>query len=106
MAVAAAEMAIGGGYGWEIDLCQVPVAGHDLSAATFLFAESPSRFLIEITPEDAEAFERFVRRVPHAKIGQVIADPRIRVDGADGVAIDADIHALRRMWQAPLGASS
>ena len=50
-------MAIAGGLGLEIDVRDVPVAEPDLADATRLFAESPTRFLVEVTPEDAPALE-------------------------------------------------
>jgi phosphoribosylformylglycinamidine synthase len=106
LAVAAAEMAIAGGYGLDLDLRQVPTAAPHLSAATLLFAESPTRFLIETAPQDAETFERMMRRIPHARIGQVIDEPRVRAVGAEGVAIEATIDALRTRWQTPLGMTS
>ena len=102
LAVAAAEMAIAGGHGLEIDVREVPVAEPDLADSTRLFAESPTRFLVEVTPADAPALERLLGRTPHARIGRVLAEPRFRVLGESGVVIDADIDTLRSRWQAPL----
>jgi phosphoribosylformylglycinamidine synthase len=102
LAVAAAEMAIAGGHGLEIDVRDVPVAEPDLADSTKLFAESPTRFLVEVTPTDAPALERLLGRTPHARIGRVLADTRFRALGEHGVAIDANIEAVRSRWQAPL----
>jgi phosphoribosylformylglycinamidine synthase len=102
LAVAAAEMAIGGRHGVEIALQGIPVGGAALADATLLFAESPTRFLIEITPQDAAAFEKVVSRVPHAMIGQVLDDDRFVISNAGRVVITTSVDRLRNCWRAPL----
>jgi len=102
LAVAAAEMAIAGGKGLEIDVRDLPVTEPGLAASTRLFAESPTRFLLEVTPEDAPVLEKLLGRTPHARIGQVLDSPRLRVRSDDGVVVDTNIDALRLRWQAPL----
>ncbi|MCD6059308.1 MAG: Phosphoribosylformylglycinamidine synthase, PurS subunit, partial [Thermomicrobiales bacterium] len=102
LAVAAAEMAIAGGHGLEIDLRDVPVAETDLADSTRLFAESPSRFLVEVTLEDAPELEKILGQAPHARIGRVLAETRLQALGKSGVVIDANIDTLRGIWQTPL----
>jgi phosphoribosylformylglycinamidine synthase len=102
LAVAAAEMAFAGGHGLDLDLRGVPLAEAGLPDATVLFAESPTRFLVEVAEQDAAEFERMLGRVPHAPIGRVLAERRLLAVGDGGVAIDANIDALRDLWQAPL----
>jgi phosphoribosylformylglycinamidine synthase II len=102
LAVAAAEMAIAGGHGLEIDLRDVPVAEPDLADSTKLFAESPTRFLVEVTPADAPVLETLLGRMPHARIGRVLDSSQYRVLGHSGVVVDAGIDTLRSHWQAPL----
>jgi phosphoribosylformylglycinamidine synthase II len=102
LAVAAAEVAIAGGHGLEIDVRDVPVAEPDLGDATRLFAESPTRFLVEVTPEDAPALEKILGRAPHARIGRVLDSPQLKIRGEGGVIIDASIDLLRSRWQTPL----
>jgi phosphoribosylformylglycinamidine synthase len=102
LAVAAAEMAIAGGLGLEIDLRRLPVEDDRLSDATRLFAESPTRFLIEVAPDDAADFERRLGNVPHARIGRVLGEPRLRAIGGGETVIDSDVARLRAVWQAPL----
>jgi phosphoribosylformylglycinamidine synthase subunit PurSL len=102
LAVAAAEMAIAGGHGLEVDLRDVPVAETNLADSTRLFAESPSRFLVEVTLEDAPALEKILGQAPHARIGRVLAETRLRALGKSGVVIDANIDTLRGIWQTPL----
>src|SRR5258707_4752509 len=64
LAVAGAEMALAGQPGLNIDLRRVP---HYLRtdcdmATTLLFSESPSRFLVEVAPQQREAFEHFLNQ--------------------------------------------
>ncbi len=86
----------------EIDLRFVPVAEPGLSEATRLFAESPTRFLVEVAPDDALAVEQVLGRTPHARIGRVLDTGRFRVIGETGDVIDTDIDILRACWQTPL----
>jgi phosphoribosylformylglycinamidine synthase len=102
LAVAAAEMALAGDRGLAIDLDRVPVTAADLPDPTLLFAESPSRFLVEVAPADAAAFEARLSRVPHARVGRVLDTPRFRVSGARGTALDLDVARLRAHWREPL----
>ena len=102
LAVAAAEMAIAGGHGLEIDVGAVPVAEPELADSTRLFAESPTRFLVEVTPADAPALERLLGRTPHARIGRVLDSPHLQVRSEGEVVIDANIETLRSRWQSPL----
>src|SRR5215217_2326095 len=102
LAVAAAEMAFAGGHGLQIDARAVPVTEPDLADSTRLFAESPTRFLVEVTPEDATALETLLGPTPHAQIGRVIDSPQLTVRGEGGIVIDANIETLRSRWQATL----
>jgi len=102
LAVAAAEMAIAGGHGMELDLGDVPVVESGLSGATRLFAESPTRFLVEVAPDDASALETVLGQTPHARIGRVLAEPRYRVKDNRGPVIDLPVETLRASWQSPL----
>jgi len=108
LAVAAAEMAFAGGMGLEIRLQQVP---HDIAAdcdggldANLLFSEANSRFLCEVSAENKEQFERTLRDVPHAAIGDVTGTGEVRVISAIGGAnvIRSDITTLKEAWQNPL----
>src|SRR5262249_49363198 len=62
LAVAAAEMVLANGLGLTLDLAKVahdqPTKGD--AARMLLFSETPSRFLVEVTPEQQAAFEAFL----------------------------------------------
>jgi phosphoribosylformylglycinamidine synthase II len=102
LAVAAAEMAIAGGLGLEIDLGEMPVADGELPDTARLFAESPTRFLVEVADDDDAAFETLLRRTPHAKVGHVLEEPRFRVLSAAQLVVDRGLAELQARWQTPL----
>ena len=99
LAAAAAEMAFAGGLGMEIDLPGAPEARTDV----LLFSEGPSRFLAEVTPSDAGAFESALGGVPFAKIGMITDSGRLVVkDGAGRAVIDEPIGELKEAWKKTL----
>lgn len=87
LAVAAAEMAFAGEVGVDFE----PAA----QARVDLFAESPTRWLVEIEPNRASAFEAIFDQLPFAKMGMTIAEKRLRI-GAD---IDLPLADLKTSWQ-------
>jgi phosphoribosylformylglycinamidine synthase len=120
LAVAAAEMAFAGGLGTQISLAAVPVlpspsgrgAGGEggvgsefatsLSVAALLFSESNTRFLCEVRPQNAAAFEATFAGLPHARIGEVTADATLKILADGASVVSADISALKEAWQKPL----
>jgi phosphoribosylformylglycinamidine synthase len=126
LAVTAAEMALAGGLGGRIDLNCVPHQAEDfpdritphLASAVLLFSESNGRFLCEVSPDNADDFEAAMAGVPHARVGRVTDERRLRIAGVVGaphdgrhrkeptmeqpLVIDVDVEAIRKTWQAPL----
>jgi phosphoribosylformylglycinamidine synthase len=110
-------MAFAGGLGARVRLADVP---HDGSAdpksddldAILLFAESASRFVIEIEPPRRDALEALFRQhdVPLAHIGEVTDVSRLQVAAAPHAGheppaawlIDLPIDQLKETWQKPL----
>jgi phosphoribosylformylglycinamidine synthase len=97
--VALAEMLIGGStpqdpIGARIDL---PAAHHDSFVAAF--AESPSRYLLEIEPgHDSPTRSELERAgVPFAAIGRLDDSGRLRADD-----LDLPVEDLARAWRSPL----
>jgi phosphoribosylformylglycinamidine synthase len=101
LATAVAEMAIAGACGARIDLRKVPSSGasaiHDRALA---FGETPGRFVCEVRPEHAAAFEARLAAVPWGWIGEVTAEPVLEIvgtgGGGDRVTVDRLAHAWRR----------
>jgi phosphoribosylformylglycinamidine synthase len=107
LAVAAAEMALAGLRGLELNVAMLP---YDLPNSaelinTLLFSESASRFLVEVTPEQRGAFEQFLlqNRVSHfAFIGHVAAHDRVIMRHNEQVYIDLSVSALQVAWKGEL----
>jgi len=73
LAVAAAEMALAGGLGARVDLDRVPARGA-LAPFEALFSESLARWLVEVAPAEAAAFEAHFEGLPVALVGTVGGD--------------------------------
>ena len=98
LAVAAAEMAFAGGIG--VDITSLPL---DLSDEAKLFSESPTRFLIEVKPDQAALFEKQFAGLPLARIGHTVEEPRLRIAGSKGDwLIWSKLGELKEAWQKPL----
>lgn len=103
LAVAAAEMAFGGGLGIELNLDAVATDGK-LDAPRTLFSESASRLLAEVAPDKQAEFEKTLRDagVDFAKIGAVNDSRRLTATSGGRAVIDDDIAALKDAWQKTL----
>ncbi len=105
LAVALAEMVIAGGLGVEASLAGVPREGGPGAShpASLLFSESPTRFVLEVRPDDVAAVTAPFDRLPLGRLGAVVEAPRLIVrDEASSPRIDATMEALKAAWQAPL----
>jgi phosphoribosylformylglycinamidine synthase II len=105
LAVAAAEMALAGLLGMDIDLARVPCTGIEVSDernTIILFSEAPSRFLVEISPEQRDAFEAHMHthNVQHlACIGTVNDTDRFIVRNDEQIVIDLPVAQLQQAWK-------
>ena len=102
LSVAAAEMAFAGGLGLNMFLEQAPVKA--LSGETaLLFAESPSRFLVEVRERDFGRFERATNGVPRGCVGQVTETGRLEMIGRGRAKIlNVAIDELKAAWKKSL----
>jgi len=99
LAVAAAEMAMAGRLGLELDISVVRANGLDRDDLV-LFSESSGRFLVEVSPEHAPLFENMMSGYPVYRIGAVIPERWLRVRGSTGqVVIHCPLERLLRAWQ-------
>ncbi|MCB9743130.1 MAG: phosphoribosylformylglycinamidine synthase subunit PurL [Alphaproteobacteria bacterium] len=102
LAVALAEMALAGELGAELDLGALPWRGEGDSPTARLFAESLTRFLVEVRPEHAAGFVEAMGARPHARVGRV-GGARVIVRDADGQPlIDLAVEALSAAWRGHL----
>jgi len=102
LAAAVAEMAFAGGIG--ADLTGTGSISHQEADEVLLFAESPSRFAVEVAPDKAEAFHACMgNEVPVYAIGQTCQAPRLRIAGKNGEwLVWAALKDLKEAWQKPL----
>jgi phosphoribosylformylglycinamidine synthase II len=102
LAVAAAEMALAGGYGLELDLKKV--ARRTVERDDFvMFSESNSRFLLEVPVKDKEAFEALMKGKDCAEIGKVTNTSKLVITGLNATeVVGASLSDLRKSWKKTL----
>jgi phosphoribosylformylglycinamidine synthase len=103
LAVAVAEMALAGGLGAVVALKDVPVGEAIGRDDYLLFAESNSRFLVEVGNDKRDAFQKTMADAVCARIGEVTGSGRLEVLGVAGqTVISAPVDELKEAWQKPL----
>jgi phosphoribosylformylglycinamidine synthase II len=104
LATAAAEMAFGSNHGLEIYLKNVPRTNEVNRNDFVLFSESNSRFLVEVTREHKNRFEKLMKNCVCAEIGAVTDAPLFGVYGLNEEKLfAAESTQLRERWQNALG---
>jgi phosphoribosylformylglycinamidine synthase len=108
LAVALAEMAIGGRLGARVSLRDVPAEDAAALDPILLFGESPSRFVVEVEPKHAAELADLWGELPMGRLGEVVhpgqsgAD-RLTITGLDKtVIVDAQVSKLETTWKNPL----
>ena len=103
LAVAAAEMSFAGGYGMELDLSQVPVEDGIVRDDIVLFAESNSRFVVEVEQQKQSGFEAAIEGTAYGCIGKVVENDMFTVLSLNGEKVISEkISDLKNAWQATL----
>ena len=102
LAVAIAEMVFAGGVG--ADITEPGTSAGPEPDEIHLFAESATRFIIEVTPASAAAFEECLgKEVPWRSIGRTCKEQRLRIAGDSGEwVVWATLAELKEAWQKPL----
>jgi len=100
LGVCLAEMAFAGGYGMEINLEKVPIAGA-LSETEILYSETSSRIIVTLSSQHTLEFEDIFGDDASC-IGKTIQEQRLIVKGASALLIDTDLETLRQAWKEPL----
>jgi phosphoribosylformylglycinamidine synthase len=93
-----AEMAFSGGVGAEIDLDLVPYRDGKPRPDLVLFAESNTRFLVEVEPGRAKAFKKICAGLPCAKIGRTTSGVSLVIKNRRRKVLDLPLRRLRRAW--------
>ncbi|MFN0131302.1 MAG: phosphoribosylformylglycinamidine synthase subunit PurS [Phycisphaerales bacterium] len=97
--VAIAEMLIGApaGVGAAIDLSRV-----HLDPIAAAFSESPSRFVLEVSPHHLPTVERALVGLPWTVLGFLDTSGRLRASHDSPHAVDLAVEDLARSWLSPL----
>ncbi|MEZ0395584.1 MAG: phosphoribosylformylglycinamidine synthase subunit PurL [Anaerolineales bacterium] len=95
LAVAAAEMCIGGRLGLDLDL----PPGDPLR---LLFGETTGCLLVEVAPQQAEAFEAAFHGLPLGKLGRVAETPALTVSAGGRPLFRLPVSDLVAAWNTPL----
>jgi len=98
LGVALAEMAFGGGLGFDVDLRETGLSSPGLS----LVAEGGSRFVVEVPVAHERSFHRTLARVAHARLGIVTGTGGTFRWGAETLAHVA-LPPLYERWRRGLG---
>ena len=104
LAVAAAEMSLAGLLGVTIDVEKIKTEGveDDTFVSSLLFSESPSRFLLEVAPEQQKAFEAHLLAKgvqDFSQIGTVTDAERFVVRHSGETLIHLSVDDLQTAWK-------
>jgi phosphoribosylformylglycinamidine synthase II len=100
LAVALAEMAFAGGLGIEADLRGLPKGKDCWRTDAQLFSESNSRYIVEVAPENYDAFAKKMLNLPFGQLGTVTDESRLVIRSQPGRSlVDADLESLKQAWQ-------
>ncbi len=101
LAVAAAEMAFAGDIGASIDVTRIPTTG-DVDLGRRLFAEAPTRLLLEVDKTHLAALQELLGEQAHAIIGETIEASHMAVREGDREVFRADLASLRAAFNGAL----
>jgi phosphoribosylformylglycinamidine synthase len=100
LAAAAAEMALAGQFGLELDLDSM--IDDQCDPVVALFSESNTRFLIEVSEGDESQFESLMAGIETRRLGKVVEGTSVKFTQGDSVVLEDNWQQLREIWQRPL----
>lgn len=101
LATALAEMAFAGEFGLDVDVTAA-VSRDQLTATELLFAESNTRFVIEVEPESQAELEKLFAAQPLVKLGRVVATENVTLRHGHQLLADLPWSQLFQAWHSPL----
>ena len=102
LAVAAAEMCIGGRLGLALELHPGMKTADEMKIIRALFGETTGCLLVEVEPENTGKFEAYFSGLPIAKIGLVTSDPVLAIRFENKPIFSHPVPALLAAWNTPL----
>ncbi|EKO39316.1 MAG: phosphoribosylformylglycinamidine (FGAM) synthase [Solidesulfovibrio magneticus str. Maddingley MBC34] len=101
LAVALAEMAIGGRLGADLD-CDAAPGARGLTDLELLYSESTSRLVVTVAPRNQAAFETLFAGQPCGRLGTVATAPELTLRRGEAVLCAEPAEALARAFKATL----
>jgi phosphoribosylformylglycinamidine synthase len=99
LAAAAAESAIGGRLGAEIKLDTLPADSSDYESSRLLFAETPSRFIVTVSPENKTDFEKALAGTKTAETGIVTGGKTLEIYNDNEICLQCSIDDITAAWK-------
>ena len=105
LAVAVAEMCVGGRLGAMVDIAPVENAAKgnagvgQLDANIALFSESNGRLLLEVAPADADALEERFAGLPLSRLGEVTETAKLIMNCSHALLVDLPVEELVAAWK-------
>ena len=101
LAVAVAEMCIGGRTGATLDLDLVP-ALEAMTRTELLYSESASRLMVSVRPDMASFFEAQMHGTIFARVGQVTDDGVLKLSSGSSVLCSEGVEDLAKAFKGTL----
>jgi len=102
LAVALAEMAIGGRLGARVALDAMPTPAIPLTATELLYSESAGRLLVTVRQQDRSRFESLFAGQACAALGEVSEERTLTIEHAGQTLLREPVEALATAWKATL----
>jgi phosphoribosylformylglycinamidine synthase len=108
LAVALAEMAMGGRLGVRCSLRDIPCEDSAAIDTVLLYGEAPSRFVVEVAGDAVQELGELWADLPVGRLGEVVGagqpgHDRLQIKGLDqSILIDSSVTDLQTAWKRPL----
>jgi phosphoribosylformylglycinamidine synthase len=102
LAVALAEMCIGGRLGADVDLARVPISPDVTWPLETLYSETHSRLVVGVNSGNVPSFEKLFKGQWLAPIGRVTADGKLTVRHGGQTLLCEEVKALAEAFKATL----
>ncbi|MDQ1330706.1 MAG: phosphoribosylformylglycinamidine synthase subunit PurSL [Thermodesulfobacteriota bacterium] len=98
-----AMVAMGGNLGLKADIGLVPSDGSD-RGDIILFSESSGRFIVTVSPGNRKDFEKMLKGLPSACIGEVTEKRELVLNGSNNrTLVSLSVDDLKKAWKRPFG---
>lgn len=99
LGISLTQTSFAGGYGIEVDLKKVPTNDLDKNYKV-LYSESGSRFVVTVSADKREKFEKIMQGNVYGLVGYVRDDEKFKVKGINGEEIiEENIYDLKKAWK-------